>query len=272
VVVGDVTSTVLTTADGERLTARWWRPRRLAGDDPSAAVVVVHGFCGGKDTPEVEMLALRLATDGRAVLTFDLRGHHTSTGRCSLGLHERHDVDAAVAAARDEAELVVAVGSSLGAVATLDHLADAAPDDPRRADGAVLVAAPARWKMPLTSRGVMAVALTQTWPGRTFLARRAATRVEVRPVRPPQPVDRIRVVTRPVALLHGLDDRYVPPGAARTLYAAAAEPRLLDLVPGMGHGLGPAAVAPVAAAVDWVARAAAPDALADEGAAERAGT
>lgn len=268
-----MTGTFLTTADGERLAARWWRPRRGAGDGgPLAAVVVVHGFCGGKDTPEVELLALRLAADGRAVLTFDLRGHQASTGRCSLGLHERHDVDAAVAAARDEADVVVAVGSSLGAVATLDHLAGAAPGDPRRADGAVLVAAPARWKMPLSSRGVMAVALTQTWPGRTFLARRAATRVEVRPARPPQPIDRIRAVTRPVALLHGLDDRYVLPGAARTLHAAAPEPRLLDLVPGMGHGLSPAAVAPVAAAVGWVRQAATPETLAGEGAAEGAGT
>jgi pimeloyl-ACP methyl ester carboxylesterase len=273
VVVGDVTGTVLTTADGERLAARWWLPRRGAGGGgPVAAVVVVHGFCGGKDTPEVEMLAVRLATDGRAVLTFDLRGHHTSTGRCSLGLHERHDVDAAVAAARDEADVVLVVGSSLGAVATLDHLASAAPADPGRADGAVLVAAPARWKMPLTSRGVMAVALTQTWPGRTFLARRAATRVEARPARPPQPIDQIRAVTRPIALLHGLDDRYVLPGAARTLHAAAPGPRLLDLVPGMGHGLGPAAVAPVAAAVDWVRGAAGRETLADEGAAEGAGT
>ena len=74
-----MTGTVLTTADGERLAARWWLPRRGAGGGgPVAAVVVVHGFCGGKDTPEVEMLAVRLATDGRAVLTFDLRGHRHS--------------------------------------------------------------------------------------------------------------------------------------------------------------------------------------------------
>ncbi|HET6950976.1 MAG TPA: alpha/beta hydrolase [Acidimicrobiales bacterium] len=254
-----MTADVLTTADGERLAARWWRPAAPTGE----VVVVVHGFCGGKDTPAVGSVAARLVAGGRTVLAFDLRGHRGSTGHCSLGLHERLDVDAAVAAARREGDVVLAVGSSLGAVATLDHVAwPVGPDGGPgcgdgaggRADGAVLVAAPAHWKVPLTARGAMAVVLTQTWPGRTFLARRAATRVAVRPPRGAVPVELMRAVTRPVAILHGLDDRFLPPGAARMLHALAPEPRRLDLVPGMGHGLCAEAVEPIAAAVDWVSR------------------
>ena len=44
----------------------------------------------------------------------------------------------------------------------------------------------------------------------------------------------------------------VGPGAAHTLYDALTAPRLLDLVPGMGHGFCPAAAEPIDDAVGWV--------------------
>ena len=45
--------------DGVRLAARLWAPRgdRAAGQ----AVVVVHGFCGSKDEPAVQLVAARPA-------------------------------------------------------------------------------------------------------------------------------------------------------------------------------------------------------------------
>jgi alpha-beta hydrolase superfamily lysophospholipase len=255
-VVGDVTDLVLTTADGVRLAARWWWPPPGA-HDAGEAVVVVHGFCGRKDGPEVEMIAARQAAAGRRVLTFDLRGHGGSEGATTLGFRERLDVDAAVAAARADADVVVVVGASMGGVASIDHLAGATTDpaagDGRgRADGAVVVGTPAQWRVPRSTRGVMAVALTQTRVGRALAARRLGTRVAARPERGASPVERIARVTRPVAVVHGLADRFVSPGAARLLFEAASEPRLLDLVPRMGHGFTPAAVEPVAAAVGWL--------------------
>jgi fermentation-respiration switch protein FrsA (DUF1100 family) len=63
-------------------------------------------------------------------------------------------------------------------------------------------------------------------------------------------------VAQPVAVVHGLADRFLPSTAATTLFGAAPEPRRLDLVPGMGHGFCAAALDPIEAAVAWVARTA----------------
>lgn len=268
----------LVTADGLRLTARWWRPRvPVAGE----AVVVVHGFCGGKDEPAIELVALRQVAAGRPVLTFDLRGHGGSEGETTLGLSEGLDVDAAVAAARADADTVVVVGSSMGGVACIEHLAGTgaassaveerlgtagAPDGDRPvADAGVLVATPARWQVPRTARGVLAMALTQTRPGRAVAQRRMGTRIAVRPGRGHEPTSRIGEVTRPVAVVHGLDDRFVGAAAAEALHAALAGPKLLDLVAGMGHGFGGSAADPVDAAVEWAV--AEVDARSDAGAA-----
>ena len=264
----------LTTADGVRLAARWWHPASAGGE----AVVVVHGFCGSKEMPDVELVALRLAAAGHRVLTFDLRGHGRSEGRTTLGFLERLDVDAAVRAARADHDMVVVVGASMGGVATIEHLASAHGADradvaavvgvdrdrgrdravdgvgDRVADGGVVVGTPARWQVPRSVRGVLAVALTQTRPGRSLTAWRMGTRVAVRPRRGLPPMERMAAVSRPVAVVHGLDDRFVTPLAAHELFGAVAEPRLLDLVPGMGHGFCAAAADPVEAAVGWVVR------------------
>jgi pimeloyl-ACP methyl ester carboxylesterase len=252
VVVGDVTASALVTADGLRLAARWWRPRG-APERAGETVVVVHGFCSGKDAPEVELIALRQSAVGRRVLTFDLRGHGDSGGATTLGLHEGRDVDAAVAAARLDADRVVVVGSSMGGVAAIEHLAEGPADGGAGpADGAVIVATPARWRVPRSTRGVLALALTQTRPGRAVAARRMGTRVAVRPGRGSEPVVRVGAITCPVAVLHGLADRFVAPAAGRALYGALTGPRLLDLVPGMGHGFCAAAAEPIDDAIDWL--------------------
>lgn len=243
--------TSLVTADGVRLAARWWRPASTNGD----AVVVVHGFAAHKDHPPVEQLARHLVTTGHAVLTYDSRGHGDSEGLCTLGELERLDVDAAVGAATGHADRVVVVGTSMGGVAVLNHMAateDGGDGDGAR--GAVVVATPAHWQIPRTWRGAASVMITQTGVGRAVAARRFRTRVAARPGRGDPPIERIGLVTRPVAVVHGLADRFLPPAAATALFTAAHEPRRLDLVPGMGHGFCPAAIGPVESAVAWVMR------------------
>jgi alpha-beta hydrolase superfamily lysophospholipase len=271
-----VSAATLITVDDIRLAGRWWHPRGT--DVRGEAVVVVHGFCGSKDAPEVELIALRQSTRGRRVLTFDLRGHGESGGATTLGLHEGRDVDAAVAAARLDADRVLVVGASMGGIATIEHLCgpaeapgaagtpdvSAEPSEPagsdgarggtteEPADGAVIVATPARWKVPRSTRGVLAMALTQTRAGRLVAARRMGTRVAVRPGRGGEPVVRAGCVSRPVAVLHGLADRFVAPAAGEAIYTALGGPRLLDLVPGMGHGFCAAAAEPIDDALDWL--------------------
>ena len=247
-------ATTLDTADGVRLAARWWEPASANGD----AVVVVHGFAARKDQPAVEEVARHLVAAGHSVLTYDSRGHGESGGLCTLGELERLDVDAAVAAARSRADRVVVVGTSMGGVAVLNHMvtAGSGSTDGAGALGAVVVATPARWEIPRTWRGAASVMITQTGPGRVMAARRFQTRLAVRPDRGDPPVERICLVGRPVAVVHGLADRFLPPAAATALFTAAREPRRLDLVPGMGHGFCAAALGPVESAVAWAMRTA----------------
>ena len=250
------------TADGLRLAARWHLPPPPAGARAGAgarAVVVVHGFCASQEAPEVAALVAHLVGAGHPVLSFDLRGHGRSEGECTLGWRERLDVDAAVAAARDHHDVVVVVGASMGGIAVLDHLAvGAAAPAAAEADAAVTVATPANWGMPRSLAGLMAVVVTQTAPGRSLVARRTGTRIAVRPPRGAPPVERIRRVRRPVAVVHGLDDRFIAPAAAHALYAAAPGPRHLSLVPGMGHGFTRSAGPAVASAVAWALAAVSP--------------
>jgi alpha-beta hydrolase superfamily lysophospholipase len=249
----DGAGATLATADGVRLAARWWEPASANGD----AVVLVHGFAARMDQPAVGEVARHLVAAGHSVLTYDSRGHGESGGLCTLGELERLDVDAAVAAAAGHADRVVVVGTSMGGVAVLNYMAaNSAITNGAGARGAVVVATPARWEIPRTWRGAASVVLTQTGPGRAMAARRFRTRLAVRPNRGEPPVERICQVATPVAVVHGLDDRFLPPAAATALFTAAREPRRLDLVPGMGHGFCAAALGPVESAVAWVMRTA----------------
>ncbi|MOA47555.1 Alpha/beta hydrolase family protein [compost metagenome] len=48
-------------------------------------------------------------------------------------------------------------------------------------------------------------------------------------------IDKIDQVGMPVLLVHGQDDRYVPPRFSQQLYEAAQQPKTLLLVPGASH-------------------------------------
>jgi uncharacterized protein len=247
----------LFTSDGLRLTARWWSPTATAGGgdrlDDAPAVVLVHGFGAGQDLPGLIATVRHLTGRGLAVLTYDGRGHRDSEGACTLGELERLDVDAAVDAAADRAghSRVVLVGESMGGIAIINHLAAGT-----RALGAVVVASPARWEIPRTARGLAAVVLTQTRPGRSFVARRFRTRLAVRPPRGAPPVERARLAPCPVAIVHGAADRFCPPAAALALRDALPPPRLLEIVPRMGHGFCEAALPSIDRSLDWVVRTA----------------
>lgn len=259
----------LRTSDGLRLAARWWAP---TGDwshpagGPAPTAVLVHGFGAGQDLPGLLAAVAGLTARGVGVMTYDARGHRTSEGTCTLGHHERLDVAAAVAAARErgpDPARTLLVGESMGGIAVLNHLAAEAaeaagaagvgpPGHPVPVLGAVLVATPARWEVPRSPRGLAAVALTQTRPGRAFVTRRFATRLAVRPHRGAPPAEQAATVRCPVAVVHGTADRFCPPASALALHAALPEPKLLDLVPGMGHGFHPSTVPSIARAVDWL--------------------
>jgi pimeloyl-ACP methyl ester carboxylesterase len=232
----------LRTSDGVTLTADVYRPEAA----PRGGVVIAHGLSASRRHPAVVAQADALVRRGLLVLAYDGRGHGTSSGDCTLGRSEVHDVEAAVAYLSPHVPSVVAVGASMGAIAVLEY----APGHPQLA-GIVLVSTATSWRSVLTLRAAAATALTRTRAGR-MVARRT-TGVRISPAwqageRTTAQVARVQV---PVAIIHGRADRLVRPSAAFELYKAAPEPRRLDLVDGMGHSFEPAGIAAVNRAVDW---------------------
>ena len=224
----DTRPIALRTADGLSLTADAW----LTPTPASAAVVLVHGFTAHRNDPAVVSTAHELRGEGYAVVTYDMRGHGESEGLCTLGDLEKLDVAAAVVAARDLAPRVVVVGASLGAVAVLRY----AVDDHELA-GVVTVSSPAQWRVG-TPRTAVAAALTRTRLGRRWTWPEAPDALAAR-------------VAVPLAVVHGLDDRFMPTSEARVLHDAVSGHRRLDLVAGMGHAYGTRGLEPIIAAVTW---------------------
>jgi alpha-beta hydrolase superfamily lysophospholipase len=256
---GSVEDTVLLTADGVHLSARWWRrPGRAR-----AAVVLVHGFGASKEDGGIRALAADLHGAGFDVLTYDARGHGASEGNCSVGGDERLDVAAAVALAADGGQPVVLVGVSMGAIAVFCYVGSMAAEDrsSRVAPagggespiaGVVAVSAPARWRMSPSLVGLAILGLTRTKVGRWFMLHRLGVRINIGWALPDPPLSAIGQVGVPVAVVHGRRDRLIRAGEARLLFDGAAEPRRLDVVARMGHGIDDAAREAVVSAIDWV--------------------
>jgi pimeloyl-ACP methyl ester carboxylesterase len=232
----------LRTDDGVRLDARRWQAEGTA----RSAVVLVHGFTGSKDQPEVSEVAAGLATAGFDVIAYDARGHHRSDGLCTLGDREQLDVAAAVDEARRHADRVVTVGASMGGIAVLRH---AATDS--RLDGVVTVSAPARWRLSFNPKTLLATALTRSGPGRWFAARNLGVRIDPRWTNPPPPEALASDIRAPLAVIHGTEDRMIPLGESHRLRRSAIGPARLDIVRGMGHAFEPLAVPVVVDAVRW---------------------
>lgn len=238
----------LHTEDGVLLRGQWWTSLTPT---PEAVVVVAHGFSASMADAEIETLAAELAGAGFDVLTYDARGHGTSEGYCAVGSREHLDLASAVAYAATLApELpVVLVGVSMGAVAVVGHLATG---DDAGVAGAVLVSAPARWRMRVSPVGVLTAGLTKSSPGRWAAARWMGVRVAPGWRVGVAPATSLAAVTLPVAVVHGQGDRLLSAAHGRGLEAAGGGPRRLDVVAGMGHGLGAAARPRVLASVSWV--------------------
>jgi alpha-beta hydrolase superfamily lysophospholipase len=231
----------LHSEDGLRLAATTWR----SADEPQAAVVVAHGLTITKDHPSVTALASSLVAEGFGVITYDGRGHGDSEGLCTLGCDEAFDVAAAVAYARTLSPRVVAVGSSMGAIAVLRYGAT----DPDLA-GVVAVSAPARWRIH-SARSFVAAAMTRTGAGRDLVRRRKGVRLAPRWNAVAAPEEVASRLGCPAAIVHGSADRFIPAREATRLYERLRGPRRLDVVPGMGHGFGRAAVPAIIDAVRW---------------------
>jgi alpha-beta hydrolase superfamily lysophospholipase len=235
------------TRDEVHLAIRRWVPDMPTG----SAVVLVHGFSATKDEPSVVSVAEALRGDGHLVIGYTARGHGESHGHCTLGDLEHLDVEAAVQVAREDADRVVLVGASMGAIAVLRHASTGT------VDGVVTVSGPAEWRLPRTLQSAAAAALTQSPPGRWVARRFMRVRLAGGWTGATPPVDLAALIEAPLAVIHGTGDRFIKAVEAQKLYLAASEPRRLELVEEMGHAYRPESIEPIRDAVGWTLAASA---------------
>lgn len=218
----------ITFRTADNLTLRGWF---FPCPEPRDAVVICHGFAMNRH--ELLDIAHELRGRGHAVLLFDFRGHGSSDGRrTTIGFREAGDVRAAVdyLAARPELSgcRIGIAGISMGAAAALL----AAPADARNAavvadsSFATLKGIAADGIRQFSRAPALYVPLVVRFGELLTHARIAANR----------PIDAISAVApRPLLLIHGADDRFVPLANALALFGAAREPKELWVVPGCGH-------------------------------------
>lgn len=201
--------------------AGWYVPSRNR-----AAVVLVHGTNADRAAllPETRILA----AGGFGALALDLPGQGVSGGRSQWGAAERHAVRAAaewLAKRADvDADRIGGVGVSLGGLI----LVQSAVSEPRLR-AVALVSTP-------TDLATETRLASGRWG---WLSSKPAVWALERygdPVEGQQPVDIIGSLSpRPVMIIGGELDTWVPPSMTSQLYAAAREPKTLWIVPGGHH-------------------------------------
>jgi pimeloyl-ACP methyl ester carboxylesterase len=196
-------------------------------------IVVAHGFTGSWRRPNVRRIMSIFHRYG-GVIGFDFRGHGASGGRSTVGDLEIHDLEAAVAWARELGyKNIATVGFSMGASVVVRHAALM-----RGVDAAVAVSGPARWyyrgTVPMRRLHWVVERRMGRLVGRVALRTRiASSGWDPLPEAPFEVVSRISPT--PLLVVHGDRDPYFPQEHAHQLYDAASEPKELWLERGFGH-------------------------------------
>ncbi|RMT99137.1 hypothetical protein ALP39_02085 [Pseudomonas marginalis pv. marginalis] len=108
-------------------------------------------------------------------------------------------------------------GHSLGGAVAIDLAAELGRQTPLPVRGLVI-------ESTFTSLADVATAVANTsLPVRWLLSQKFDS------------IDKIADIHMPLLVVHGLDDRYVPPRFSQQLFEAAQEPKRLLLVPGASH-------------------------------------
>jgi pimeloyl-ACP methyl ester carboxylesterase len=162
------------------------------------------------------------------VLAMDFRGHGRSGGRFAFSARESADLEAVLAWARARYRVLAVMGFSLGAAAAISTLARCADG----VSGLIAVSAPCaftdielKWWTPEAMRtGLLGLAPgAGCRPGNPFLPK-------------PRAIEAVaRLGALPKLFLHGTRDAIVGVGHSRRLFAAAPEPKRLEIIEGGGH-------------------------------------
>jgi hypothetical protein len=197
----------------ERIHAWWW-----PADDPGAPVVYyLHGVRWNL-TGQLNRMA-QLRRFGFSVFAIDYRGFGKSDGEMPSEASVYEDAHAGwqwLTAREPDASRRYIYGHSLGGAVAID-LAANLPDDAAGAKGLIV-------ESSFTSLSELVSEMGYGWvPARMLLTQKFDS------------IEKIRQIRMPVLIVHGVDDRYVPPRLSEALYAAAPPPKKLLLIPNGTH-------------------------------------
>ena len=200
----------------------------VAGKKDAGAVILMHGVRANR----VSMLgrARFLSRAGFSVLLFDFQAHGESSGdHITFGYLESKDAQSAVAFMRTKApgERIGVIGVSMGGAATL--VASPALDVDAMVLEMVYSDLDHATSNRLTARlGGWARILTPllTWQ----FGIRAGVSADVL-----QPIQRVGKIPAPKLFVAGAEDRYTTVEESRRIFDAAADPKELWIVEGVGH-------------------------------------
>lgn len=204
---------------GQNLHAWWWPAQRA--DAP--AILYLHGVRWNLTGQLFRIEQLHAL--GYSVLAIDYRGFGQSHGELPSEASVYEDARVAwerLKVLQPEAGKRLIYGHSLGGAVAIDLAAElgrqaASEQRPVAARGLIV-------ESTFTTLGDAAAAVTKTsLPVRWLMSQKFDS------------IDKISEIGMPLLVVHGLKDDYVPARLSRELFAAAAQPKTLLLVPGGTH-------------------------------------
>ena len=191
------------------------------------AVIICPGFFQSKDTATFQRMSRALA-DRCDVLAMDFRGHGKSSGLYTFSAREGADLEAVLAFARARYRRIGILGFSLGAAIAINTISR----HPDQVQSLIVVSAPStfeeiefKWWTPEAMRtgmdGLEAGAGCR--PGNPLLKKE----------RPIEHVHELAPI--PVLFVHGTRDVIVGAQHSHRLFAAASEPKRLEIIEGGSH-------------------------------------
>jgi len=198
----------------------WWWPAQRA-DAP--AILYLHGVRWNL-TGQLFRIE-QLHAMGYSVLAVDYRGFGQSRGDLPSEATVYEDAQVAwerFAQLQPDRNKRLIFGHSLGGAVAVELAADLSRQAQK--DGSPSAARGLILESTFTSLGDVAAVVADTaLPVRWLLSQKFDS------------IDKIDQVGMPLLLVHGQDDRYVPPRFSQQLYEAAQQPKTLLLVPGASH-------------------------------------
>jgi len=193
-----------------------------------AAVIICPGFFQSKETATFQRMSRALA-ETHDVLAMDFRGHGRSGGLYTFSAREAADLEAVLRWAAGRYQRIGIVGFSMGGAIAINTLAR----QPAAARTLIAVSAPSSFEeieFKFWTPEAMRTGLQGLEPG-----------AGCRPGNPllpkERPVDSLRSCQGlPMLFIHGTRDVIVGVQHSRRLYAAAAEPKQLEIIEGGSHG------------------------------------